>query len=147
LTWTPPWSCASGRDAGLDDHGGDDLAEESLLLSVGQGAARVEGLLRAQNGQLSVDHPRADCREYFAQLCLGPDGAEEARAGADHRHGLPAQAVAGKGTGGPVERVLERARQRGVVLRRRDENRVGRSKSPRNRLTAGCAGSKSASSL
>jgi hypothetical protein len=51
-----------GGEAGIGDQGGDDLGEEGLLLSIAEGAARVERLLRARNGQFSVDHPRADRR-------------------------------------------------------------------------------------
>jgi hypothetical protein len=97
----PSAAAASDSPAGTKprrgDHDRDDLAKGRLLLRVAERAARVERLLRTRNGQLSVDRPRAAGRQHLAQLCPRPDGAEEARAGADHRDGPPAQAVGGKG--------------------------------------------------
>ena len=47
-------------------------------------------------------------------------------AGADHRDGLAAERVRRRGPRAPVERVLERSRDRAVVLRRRDQDGVRR---------------------
>jgi hypothetical protein len=61
----------------------------------------------------------------LADLGLGPHRTEEAGARADDGARLVAQDVVRERARGPVERVLERARQRGVVLGGGDEERVG----------------------
>ena len=72
-----------------------------------------------------VDHARAGGREHLAQLGLRPDGAERARARADDGDRLVAQHVRRARPRDPVDRVLQLAGNRRVVLRRREEHRVG----------------------
>ena len=52
-----------------------------------------EGEVGHADGQLGVEHVRARRLQGLAHLGLGPDGAEQARARADHRAGLVAQHV------------------------------------------------------
>ena len=67
----------------------------------------------------------------LAQLGLRPDGAEHAGAGADHGGGLVAQRRVGQRARGPVDGVLEHARDRVVVLRRREQDARRPRRSPR----------------
>jgi hypothetical protein len=94
---------------------------------------------RPRHGQRDVEHPGPARGEDLARLRLGPDGAEDARARADHRHRPAPEAVGGERPRGPVERVLELSRDRVVVLGRRDQDRVGPPERPAqlaNRLRA-----------
>jgi hypothetical protein len=60
-----------------------------------------------RNRELLIEYASAGEAERFAQFGLGPDGAEHAGAGADHRDGLVGQRGGGRGgTGGPVDGVL-----------------------------------------
>ena len=86
----------------------------------------VEGAVGHADGQLGLEHVRAGRLERLAHLGLRPDGAEQAGARADHGGGLLLEHVVGERARGPVERVLEPAGDRGVVLRRGDQERVGR---------------------
>ena len=76
-----------------------ELGEQPLQaiaqLAVDQLQAGVEGVGRAADAELVVEHVGAGGGEHLAQLGLGPDGAEQAGAGADDRDRLPPQGVAG----------------------------------------------------
>ena len=84
----------------------------------------VELLVRVADRQLGLGHARAHRAEHLAELGRRPDAAERAGARADHGDGLVAERVRRERPRRPVERVLERARDRRVVLRRREEDRV-----------------------
>ena len=75
-------------------------------------------------GSSVVEHVGARGLQRLAHLGLRPDGAEQPGAGPDHRARLVPQHVLGERARGPVDRVLQRAGQRRVVLRRRDQQRV-----------------------
>src|SRR5579859_976538 len=94
-------------------------------LSVEEPALRVEALLRAADRNLGADNARAGDAEDPLQVLLRPEGAELARAGADHRDRLVAKHRVLPRPRSPVDRVLEAAGDRAVVLGRREENRVG----------------------
>src|SRR5450631_362807 len=70
-------------------------------------------------------YPCADRAEDLAQLGLGPDGTEHAGARADHGDRLVAQRVGGDWARKPVERILQRPWDRGVVLGGDEEHGVG----------------------
>src|SRR3954451_24556466 len=80
-----------GRDRQLSVNlrGGNQLSKDLLqllgLLGEELEAASVEELLGVTDGELGLDHAAAHRAEHLAQLCLGPDGAEHAGRGADHR--------------------------------------------------------------
>jgi len=103
----------------------DDPSQGRADLGIPQRAVRSEGVLRARDRQLVVDHPGSGRGEDLAYLGLCPDRAEQAGAGADHRGRLGAEAVVRERPGGPVERVLELTGDGMVVLRRGDQDRVG----------------------
>src|SRR6266851_617194 len=98
-----------------------------LLLEVGlvQTAVLVEALACVTDGDLAFGYPSVDRAEDLAQLGLRPDGTEHAGTRADHSDRLVAQGVGGEWAREPVERVLERARDRGVVLGGDEEHGVG----------------------
>ena len=109
-------------------------------LGVGERVVGVEGRVGHADRQLGLEHVRARGLERLADLGLRPDGAEQAGAGPDHGARLLAQDVVGERARGPVERVLEPAGDRGVVLGRGDQEPVGlrrpRRGSPRRRAAA-----------
>jgi hypothetical protein len=73
--------------------------------------------------ELQVEHAPPS-PEHLLQLALRPHRAERTGARTDHGDGLAADRRLGDGAGDPVERVLERTRDRPVVLGRREEDRV-----------------------
>jgi hypothetical protein len=91
---------------------------------IAQRAGRQERVVSAADRELGVDHARPGEAERLAQLRLGPDGPEDPGAGADHRDRLVAPGVVGERARRPVDRVLEAAGHRAVVLGRRDQDRV-----------------------
>ena len=76
----------------------------------------VELLVCVADGELDFGHARAHRAEHLAQLGGSPHTAERPGARADHGDGLVAEDVRRDGARSPVERVLERARDRRVVL-------------------------------
>ena len=90
-----------------------------------EAAVRVELVHRMADRDLDVGDARAHRREDLAELGLRPHGAEGPGRRADDRDRLPAQRVLGERPRDPVERVLELAGDRRVVLGRREEERVG----------------------
>ncbi len=95
-------------------------------LAVQQAALRVELLVRAGDGELVPDDAGAGDAEHLPEVGLRPHGAELARAGADHGHGLVAQSALAHRARGPVDRVLQHAGNRTVVLGCGEEDRVRR---------------------
>ena len=112
------------RARGLDERG-DVLGELAAQVLLAQVAVLVELRVGLHDRQLAVDDLGADGAEHLADLRLGPHRAEEAGAGADDGRGLAAQDAVGHRARGPVERVLEHARDRVVVLGGRDQDGVG----------------------
>ena len=101
------------------------LAEPVADLVVGEAALVVELLVRVADGQLDFGDPGAHRAEHLAELGGRPDAAERTGARADHCDGLVAERVRRERARAPVERVLERAGDRRVVLGRREEDGVG----------------------
>ena len=87
--------------------------------------SNVEGRVGHPDRQLGFERVRARRLERLADLRLRPDGAEQAGARPDHRGRLLAQHVVGERARGPVERVLEPAGDRRVVLGGGDQEAVG----------------------
>src|SRR5574340_159406 len=118
-------STASGGDSLGDRYGfrsesrqvQAELFEE---LSVEQPAVGVELLLRAGHGDLGADHAGTGDAEDPLQILLRPESAELAGARADDGDRLVAKRRPHPRPGGPVDRVLEAARDRPVVLRCRE---------------------------
>jgi hypothetical protein len=81
---------------------------------------------RLTDGQSLLDHSRADPVEHFPGFRLGPHGAEQARAGSDHRGGLVLESAVGEWARRPVERVLELPGDRALELGGGDQDGVGR---------------------
>ena len=108
---------------------------------VGEPALLGERVGGEPDGQLAIDHPRADGAEDLAQVGLGPHRAEQAGARAHDRDGLALQRARLERPREPVQRVLELAGDRVVVLRRGEQDDVGlvdgvgqRAEHPRARL-------------
>src|SRR5258707_6925137 len=109
---------------GVRDPGGDRLERKMLErepepveeLAVQQAALRVELLVRAGDGELVPDDAGAGDAEHLPEVGLRPHGAELARAGADDGHGLVAQSALAHRARGPVDRILQDAGNRAVVL-------------------------------
>ena len=99
------------------------IAEAVAELGVGERAVELEGGVRQADRQLGVERMRTRRLERLADLRLRPDGAEQAGARPDDRGRLLAQHVVGERARGPVERVLEPAGDRRVVLRGGDQER------------------------
>src|SRR5262249_13007646 len=94
--------------------------------SVEEASFGVEPLVRTGDGNLRPDDPGACDAEDPLQVLLGPERAEPARARADDGNRLVAEYSLQPGARRPVDRVLEPARDRAVVLGRREEDRGGR---------------------
>ena len=88
-------------------------------------AVVAEGDVRLADGELVARGCPRRSSEDLADVGLGPDRAEQAGRGADHGDGLARRPLSGNGPRGPVERVLEHARDRPVELGRGDEHAVG----------------------
>src|SRR5215216_3735548 len=101
------------------------IGEPEPQLWVGQLTRGREALVGKPQRQLDVEHLRPRVAQHLAQLGLGPDRTEQTGAGAHHRDGLAAQYVVREWPGGPVDRVLEHAGNRRVVLGRGDQQGVG----------------------
>ena len=80
---------------------------------------------RVTHRELDLGDARAHRSEHLAQLGGCPRAAERPGARADHGDRLVAKGVRGEWAGGPIERVLERARDGRVVLGCGEEDRVG----------------------
>src|SRR6478735_1057639 len=113
----------SGGDA-LDVRRGDQLGGDAGEAVQERLVGVQESPVGLRDGQLDVEHPGSHHAEHLLQLALRPHRAERARARTDHRHRLPADRRLGDRARDPVERVLQGARDRAVVLGCRDEDRV-----------------------
>ena len=76
------------------------------------------------HGDGVLERAGAEGAEHLAGLRRGPDAAEHARARREHGDRLVPHRRLGQRPGRPVERVLEHARDRRVVLGRRDQHGV-----------------------
>src|SRR5689334_21746024 len=76
------------------------------------------------DGDLRLHDASSPSREHLAELGLRPDGAEGPGARADDERRLPAQDGRRNRTRQPVDRVLQLAWDRGVVLRGREQEQV-----------------------
>src|SRR5215210_1578879 len=103
----------------------DDAAEPLAQLLVEQLPLRIETLVRARHRELRLEHAGAGNAEHAAEVALGPDGAVRAGGGAGDRDRLAPQRTRARRPGGPVDRVLQLSGDGSVVLRRRDQQRVG----------------------
>src|SRR5437868_12249677 len=70
-----------------------------------------------RDGELDIEHPRAERGQDLAELSLCPGRPERARARADDGHRLVPEHVRRHRARDPVDRVLQLARDRRVVLR------------------------------
>jgi hypothetical protein len=80
-----------GSGFGFGDELGEDFSQASAGGAAGDPAVVLECLVGGGDGEFLVKDPGAGEPEGFAQLGLGPDGAEHAGARADHRHRLVGQ--------------------------------------------------------
>ena len=142
-------SAQATADGRAGRSGDEQLATASRSCSrislVDEPAVAVELLGARPTGDLDLGDAGAHRGEHLAELGLCPDRAEHAGARADHGDRLPAEVVGRERARAPVERVLERARDRRVVFRRRDEDGVRAATAARSAATAGGAGSTSSS--
>src|SRR4051812_7407940 len=113
------------RCGDLADEIADQVGEAVAQLGIEQPALGIEGVVGQADGQLVLQDVRADRLEHLARLGLRPDRAEQPGARTDHGRGLAAQHVRRVRARGPVQRVLEHARDRGVVLGGGDQDGVG----------------------
>ncbi len=110
--------------AGLDGRGERVDDDAKLGEQLGIDAVREPRVgLRDRDGLL--ERASTEGAEDLARLRRRPDTAEHSRARGEHGDRLVADRRLGERPRGPVERVLERARDRGVVLRGGDQDRVG----------------------
>ena len=77
------------------------------------------------HGQLDLGHASAGRAQHLAQLGLGPHGAEHSGACADHGDGFVAEGVGCERPRCPVDRVLEHAGDRRVVLGGGEQHGIG----------------------
>ncbi|OLD64939.1 MAG: hypothetical protein AUI47_03665 [Acidobacteria bacterium 13_1_40CM_2_68_5] len=103
---------------------GAGLLDLGRLLRVDQLSRRVERLARADDLHGRGQDENTEGRQHLAQHQDAAHGAIRARGGAHEERDLPLERVAGRSRG-PVDDVLERPRDRVVVLRRADEEGVG----------------------
>ena len=94
-------------------------------LLVGKTAVGIEPFVRMADRDLGVDNAGACGCQHLAQLGLGPDAAVETGACSDHDDRLPPERTSPHGPRGPVDGILQLAGNGRVVLRRRDQERVG----------------------
>src|SRR5205085_9733442 len=87
--------------------------------------ALLEAGVSMRDGELDIEHPRAERSHDLAELSLCPNRTERAGARADNGHRLVPQHVRRHRARAPVDRVLQLARNGRVVFRRREEHRVG----------------------
>src|SRR2546425_1384251 len=125
----PSWPCASGdrlHALASSNFAGqylEGVGKAGSDLLVGE-LAFVEAGVGMRDGELDIEYPRAERGQDFAELGLRPDRPERAGARADHEHRLVPEHVVRDRARDPVDRILQLARNGGVVLRRREEHRV-----------------------
>ena len=115
-----PYAAAATRVASLTSV---SITARSCARSSSSGSASRSCALPSESS--AADDARAHQAQHLARLGLGPDAAERAGARADHRDRLAAEHPCAGRPRGPVERVLERSRDRAVVLGDGDQHRVG----------------------
>ena len=111
------------REPGQSPDQGRQIA---LDLGVCERPGCGQHLVSAGDRELLLEHLGADRPQHLARLRLRADRAVAPRAGPHHRGGLVRENALARGPGGPVERVLEHAGNRAVVLGGGDEDRAGR---------------------
>src|SRR5262245_4928924 len=121
-------ACSRGErnTAGDVDKGVEELGQLRADAGVDELTALVEAHERLGNEHLRLlQHVGAGELESGAELLLGAGGAPAAGRGAHDRDRLACQRRAERRARGPVDRVLEHARNAAVVLGRGDQERVG----------------------
>ena len=117
-------STGGERGGNLRDERLQRVAEAFPDLVADEPAVVVELLAGVADGELGLGDAGAHRAQHLPQLRSGPDASEGACARADHGDGLVPERVRREGPRGPVERILERARDRRVELGCREEDRV-----------------------
>ena len=116
-------SCLDGG-CDLPHEVGEQVPQTLRELRIVQRAVVCKRVVGHPDGELGFEYVRARGLHGLAHLGLRPDGAEEPGARAHHGGRLVAQHVLRERPRSPVDRVLEGARQRGVVLGGGDQDRV-----------------------